>query len=284
MSTLSQTGIKSIKIALAVIMSLFVGNLFRLDSPYLLAITAIIGIQATVYDAVANARERVIGTSIGVIVGLIVITLLPNDFLVISIGLFLIIYACNILNLKNSIIQASVIYLSIMLFPSPNNNAISITISTTSGVIVSIIVNFIFAPFELRDTLYSSYIDLIEHITSLCEKLFTTFTYIDLNPLNSKIIAYKSLVKAYDNEYFKIKDKRLSLDEINALSENLSKISFYMYGSSQLRENQLNKYNVEKINQLLNLNLTVSNSVKDKKDILFNFHVSKLLSYLDNLL
>lgn len=281
MTILDKLGIKSIKIALAVILSLIIGNLFKLGSPYLTAITAIIGIQSTVYDAVSNAKDTILGTTIGILLGIFTVTLLPDSFIIISIGIFIIIYVCNLLDLKSSIVHTSIIYLSIMLFPSPNNNAISIIISTIIGVIVTLIMNFAFSPFEINQNLYSSYNSLKKSIYGLCRSLFTQPEVVKLKDFNSNIIDYKTLVKAYDNEYFKIKDKRLDSIDIAVLSENLKPISYFIYGVRELKENNLNDDNIKRINSLLKLDITANEYSESKEDILLNFHVDVLLNHLE---
>ena len=281
MTILDKLGIKSIKIALAVTMSLIIGNLFKLDSPYLTAITAIIGIQSTVYDSVSNAKDRILGTTIGILMGIVTITFLSNSFIIISIGIFIIIYACNLLNLKSSIVHASVIYLSIMLFPSPNYNAISIIVSTIIGVVITLIVNFTFSPFEINQNLYKSYNSLMKNIDELCRSLFTVPEQVKLKEFNSNIIAYKTLLKAYDNEYFKINDKRLDKKHMDILCENLNPISFFIYGVRELKENNLNDYNVNRINSLLNLDIIFKDYQDSQSDSLLNFHVDVLLDHLE---
>lgn len=281
MTILHKLGIKSIKIALAVTMSLIIGNLFKLDSPYLTAITAIIGIQSTVYDSVSNAKDRIIGTTIGILMGVITITLLPNSFIIVSLGVFIIIYACNLLNLKSSIVHASVIYLSIMFFPSPNHNAISIIISTIIGVIITLIVNFTFSPFEINQSLYKSYDNLIKSINNLCKSLFTNPEQVELKEFNSNIIAYKALLRAYDNEYFKINDERIDKRHMYILCENLNPITFFIYGVRELKGNNLNDFNAKRINSLFKLDITVKDYQESKSDALFNFHVDVLLDHLE---
>ncbi len=281
MMILDRLGIKSIKIALAVMLSLVIGNLFKLDSPYLTAITAIIGIQSTVYDSVSNAKVRILGTSIGILMGIITVTLFSNSFIIVAIGVFIIIYVCNLLNLKSSILHASVIYLSIMLFPSPNHNAISIIISTIIGVIVTLIVNFTFSPFEINQNLYKSYNSVMKNIDELCRNLFTVPEQVKLKEFNSNIIAYKTLLRAYDNEYFKINDRRLDKNHMDILCENLNPISFFIYGVRELKGNNLNDCNVNRINSLLNLDISFKEHQESQSDSLLNFHVDVLLDHLE---
>lgn len=281
MSIVDKIGMKSIKIALAVIISLLIGNLFKFDSPYLTAINALIAIQGTIYGSVSVAKNRIVGTVIGASIGIIIVTFLPNDFIITSIGIFIIIYACNLLNLKSTVVEATTVGLSIIIFPSPNYNAINVTISTTMGVLIAIIVNSLLSPFEFTNSLHKSYYDLRQNIFSLYSKIFTTNETIDLQDFNSKVMTFKSLVKSYNNEYFKIKDKKLKFQQIETLFKNVDGISFFIAEIIELRKNNLNDSNVSRINKLLHLDIKALDCKESQYDNLFNFHVDKLLDYLE---
>lgn len=283
MLIIDKIGIKSIKIALAVTMSLLIGNLFKLGSPHLIALTSIIGIQNTMESSVSNARDLIIGTFIGVLVGIITVTFLPKDFIIIAIGVFLIIYICNLLELKSSIVQANLIYLSVMLFPSPNYNAVSVTISTVVGVIVAIIIDFILSPFEIINNLHKSYHELRKDIFSLCSNVFTTNKDVELQDFDLKVMSFKSLMKAYNNEYFKVKYKKLEFNQIDILFKNINGIRFFIHAIIELKENNLSEDNVIRINKLLNLNIKVLDYKENQGDKLFNFHVDKFLNYLERI-
>lgn len=280
MSIVDKIGMKSIKIALAVIISLLIGNLFKFDSPYLTAINALIAIQGTIYGSVFVAKNRIIGTIIGASIGIIV-TFLPNNFIIISIGIFIIIYVCNLLNLKSTVVEATTVCLSIIIFPSPNYNAINVTISTIMGVLVAIIVNSLLSPFELTNSLHKSHCDLKQNIFSLYSKIFTVNGTIELQDFNLKVMTFKSLVKAYNNEYFKIQDKELKFQKIETLFKSVDGISFFIAEIIKLRENNLNATNVSRINKLLHLDIKALDCKESQYDNLFNFHVDKLLDYLE---
>ena len=79
MSIKDKIDMKTIKIALAVVVSLSIGNLLKFESPYLTAITAMIAIQSTIYDSVSFGKDRVLGTVIGASVGLAIAAFLFNN-------------------------------------------------------------------------------------------------------------------------------------------------------------------------------------------------------------
>lgn len=272
---------KSVKIALVVIISLLIGSLFKLYSPYLIAINAVVAVQSTIYDSVSFGKDRVLGTAIGVLVGFIIVTYLSHDIIITSIGIFLIIYACNLLKLKGSIAIATTVCLSIIIFPSPNYNAINVTISTIVGAFVAIIINMLVSPFELIKNMKKSYYELKENIFFLYLKIFITNENIELEDFNSQVITFKALVKSYNKEYFKIQDKKLKYEQMETLYKNIDGISFFLSAILELGENNLNDDNVTRVNKLLQLDLIASESEQNQYYGLFNFHVDKLLNYLE---
>ena len=283
MKIVDKIGMKSIKIALAVIVSLLIGNLFKFESTYLTALNSVIGIQGTTYGSVTNARDRMLGTFIGIMIGLITAMYLPSSFIVTAMGLFIVIYVCNLLNLKSSVVQASIIYLSIMLFPSPSSNSLSVVISTSIGALVAIFINLMLSPFDLKNSLNKSYYDLRQSIFSLCSKIFMNDKDIDRQEFKAKMMVYRELVKAYNDEYFKVKDKDLEFSKIDTLHKSVSGIGFFSSAVTELRENNLSDENVMRINKLLDLDIDVKavDYEMSKEDILLNFHVDKLLDYLE---
>lgn len=281
MSIIDKIGMKSIKIVLAVIVSLLIGNLFKFESPYLTAINAMIATQSTIYRSVSFGKDRVLGTVIGSLIGIIIVTFKLNNFIIISIGVFIIIYACNLLNIKSIIVIAVTVCLSIVIFPAPNYNAINQTISTIMGVLIAIIVNLLLSPFEIISSLHKSYYDIKENIFSLYSKIFTINGTIELQDFNSKVMTFKSLVKAYNNEYFKIQDKELKFQKIETLFKSVDGISFFIAEIIKLRETNLNDVNVSRINKLLYLDIKALDYKESEYDNLFNFHVDKLLDYLE---
>ncbi|MFL0246303.1 FUSC family protein [Candidatus Clostridium stratigraminis] len=272
---------KSVKIALVVIISLLIGSLFKLYSPALIAINAVIAVQSTIYDSVSFGKDRVLGTVIGALVGIIIVTYLLHDVIITSIGIFLIIYACNLLNLKGSVAIAATVCLSIIFFPSPNYNALNVTISTIMGVFIAIIVNMLLSPFELIKNLNKSYYELKENIFFLYLKIFTANENIELEDFDSQVITFKTLVKSYNKEYIKIQDKKLKYEQIQTLYKNIDGINFFIASIIELEGNNLNDSNVRRVNNLLQLDLIALDCVENQYHSLFNFHVDKLLDYLE---
>ena len=283
MLTIDKIGIKSIKLALAVTISLLIGSLFKIGSPYLMALTSVIGIQSTIEGSLSNAKSMIIGTFIGALVGLITLKFISNDFIIMTIGVFAIIYVCNLMKLQSSIVQANIIYLSIMFFHSSNNNAISVIISTVIGVVVAIIVNLLVSPFEIIYGLNKSYYSLRQNIFHLCSKLFSDNENLELEEFNSNIMLFKSLVKAYNNEYFKMKNKELEFSQLDNLFRNIKGISFFIYTISEFGNCNLNSDNTIRVKKILNFDMKTLEYKENKNDYLFNFHVDKLLDYLEKI-
>ena len=268
---INKIGMKSIKISSAVTMSLLIGNLLEFSSPYLIALTSVIGIQGTKDGSVSNAKEIITGTLIGVIAGSLTVKFLSNDLIITVIGVFLIIYICNLLKLKNSIVQANIIYLSIMLFPSHNYNGLSVTISIVIGVLVAIIINFLLSPFEIMYSLRNSYNELRKYIFSFCSKIFTNSKDIELQMFNSNVMRFKSLLEAYNKEYLKLKNKELNMDVINTLSQYIDGISFFIYTIAELSPTNLSEDNITRVNKLIQLNVVALDNKARNNEDLFNY-------------
>ena len=279
---IDKIGMKSIKIALAVIVSLLIGSLFKFESPYLMALNSVIGIQGTTYGSVYSARDRIIGTIIGITLGLITIMFYSSGFIVPAVGVFIVIYICSLLNLKTSVVQAAVVYLSLLLFPATSASSVNVVVSTTLGVMVAIFINLILSPFDLKNNLNKAYYDLRESIFSLAAKVFINDKDADRQDFRTKMMHYKELVQAYDDEEFlKVKDKDLDFSKIDNLCKNMTRIGFFIFSVMELRENNLSEENIVRINKLLDVDIKALNYEESQDDILLNLHVDKLLDFLE---
>lgn len=279
---IDKIGMKSIKIALAVIVSLMIGNLFKFESPYLMALNSVIGIQGTTYGSFYRAKDRIVGTLIGITLGLITLTFYSTGFIIPTVGVFIVIYICNALNLKTSVVQAAVVFLSLLLFPATSASSISVVVSTTLGVGVAIFINLLLSPFDLKNNLNKAYYDLRKSIFALCTKVFMNDSDVKRLDFRTKMMKYKELVQAYDDEeILKIKDKNLEFSKVDTLYESMTIIGFFIFSVMELRDNNLSEENALRINKLLNLDIETKDYKETKEDLLLNLHVDKLLDYLE---
>jgi len=150
-------GSRNIKTALSVLVCL----IFWPNSLFA-AIAAVICVQGTVENSLVIGINRLIGTLLGGILGIVFLYIanglnLQNFLpLIVSIGVLLIIYICNIIKKPSACSIASITLISILVSQSYNNPlmySIRRIIETAFGVIVAILINKYIHPPKEKNTI-----------------------------------------------------------------------------------------------------------------------------------
>jgi uncharacterized membrane protein YgaE (UPF0421/DUF939 family) len=142
---LEKIGMRNIKTAIAVVISILVSKLLKTEYPFYAAIASIISMQSSVEDSLKTGRNRVLGTIVGAFVGYICALISPESPIFIGIGIVIVIYLCNVLNWKDSASIAGVVFCAIMLNlkgNSPFLYSLNRILDTLVGIIVAIVVNY----------------------------------------------------------------------------------------------------------------------------------------------
>ncbi|MGG7144052.1 FUSC family protein [Clostridium nigeriense] len=154
---LPHMGSRNIKTALSVLVCLvfWPNSLFA-------AIAAVICVQGTVENSLVIGINRLIGTLLGGILGIVFLYIskglnLQNFLpLIVSIGVLLIIYICNIIKKPSACSISSITLISILVSQSYNNPlmySIRRIIETAFGVIVAILINKYIHPPKEKNTI-----------------------------------------------------------------------------------------------------------------------------------
>lgn len=144
-----KVGMRNIKTAIAVFISIILSKLFKMEYPFYAAIAAIISMQSSVEESFRAGRNRMIGTLIGAVVGFICALINPGNAFVSAIGIVIVIYLCNLLKWKESSSIGGVVFLAIMLNLKGNSPlwySINRLFDTFLGIIVAIVVNYFIIP------------------------------------------------------------------------------------------------------------------------------------------
>jgi uncharacterized membrane protein YgaE (UPF0421/DUF939 family) len=142
-------GMRNVKTALAVSMSVIVAGIFHLQSPFFVATGALISMETTVKKGINAGIARVLGTVIGGLIGIITVLIAPGNIFLLFLGTVLLITLLNILKWQDSISMACVVFCVIMITMTSENiviYAFQRTVDTIVGISISIIINYIISP------------------------------------------------------------------------------------------------------------------------------------------
>lgn len=149
-------GMRNIKTALSVVVSVIVADLLNLESPFFVATGALISMETTVKKGIRAGIYRVLGTVMGGIMGVIMYLIDPGNLLLIFIGIVMLISIINLLQWHDCISMACVVFCVIMISMDSNNiihYAFQRTFDTIVGIIISIVINYVISP--PKDSIFS---------------------------------------------------------------------------------------------------------------------------------
>ncbi|MGG7079110.1 FUSC family protein [Clostridium sardiniense] len=156
-----RVGLRNIKTALAVTVCMVIFQLIGRENAFYACIAAVICMKDTVSSSFTMGKNRLIGTIIGGVFGILIIFImikLPflynyNAF-VTGFGIVGVIYTCNLFNKPGSVTIACIVLIGIMInYSGPQSYAYAIgrSIDTAIGIIVAILINKYFNPPEEKE-------------------------------------------------------------------------------------------------------------------------------------
>ncbi|MBZ9687272.1 aromatic acid exporter family protein [Clostridium estertheticum] len=286
---MQKIGMRNIKTAISVFICIIILRAFHSTFPFYACIAAVITMQSTVHNSFTTGKNRMIGTIIGAIWGLAFALISPNNVFLSSIGIVFVIYSLNLLNRKNSIIIGCVVFLAIMTNlkeGTPLVYSSNRVIETFLGIFVSVLVNyFIFHP-KFLDNLHEDGKILIRNIFILSKDIFNFNGDINLSGLNLQISKLEKALDSYLSEIQSQKAESPHIHKINSVIAT-SKTAYnhlvilnsltFTNSPCNCYFNENNRFN---INELFHENILIKSYMNNDMNIVFNFHVQKLLETL----
>jgi len=143
-------GMRAFKTILAVFLTVIVSNLLGRQDILFALIGAFIAMGSTVSNSFVDAKNRIIGTILGAIVGLIFFNIQSGASPYIAIGVSIIIYLCNVFKIDKTIPISCIVFFCVVLKDVNVQDTFSYTIDriidTSIGIIISILINIIVFP------------------------------------------------------------------------------------------------------------------------------------------
>lgn len=282
-------GMRNIKTAISVFICIILLSAFHSTFPFYACIAAVITMQSTVHNSFTTGKNRMLGTIIGAIWGLTFAIISPNNAFLISIGIVFVIYSLNLLNRKNSIIIACVVFLAIMTNlkeGTPLVYSFNRVIETFVGIFVSVLINHLIFPPEFLNNLEKDGRILVGNIFVISKEVFNFNENINLSSLNSQISNLEKSLDSYLSEIQSENAENQPILKVNKVIDT-SKTAYNhlaIINSLELTPTPskcyFNESNRSKLNQLFHENILSRPYINTDLNIVFNFHVQQLLETL----
>lgn len=289
---MQKIGMRNIKTAISVFLCIILLRIFRNPFPFYACIAAVMTMQSTVHNSYTTGKNRMLGTIVGAICGLIFALISPNNVFLTSIGILLIIYFLNLLNRKNSIIIGCVVFLAIMTNlkeGTPLVYSLSRVVETFVGILISVLVNYIIFPPKFLDNLHVDRNILINNIFKTSKNIIDFNENINLSSLNIQISKLENSLDSYLSEILSKNADNKDIIEFNKVIETSHTAYNHLVILNSLISTHcpfdlyFNKSNCFKSNELFHENKLSPSCISNEINIVFNFHVHNLLQTLTNL-
>ena len=275
-------GMRTIKTAIAVSLTIFLSQIFNLKSPFFAGIAAIIAMQSSVSESFYMGKNRMYSTILGASIGLLFSLIAPENPFFIGIGIIIIIYTCNLFKLKKPISLSTIVFLSIILNYEEGSRisyALHRTLDTFFGLTIGTLINYFIFPPNMKEELIESIENMYLEFRDILEYIVWEEENLSLGGLRKNLITieenYNILKKDIKLNLFKGHDS-FDFEYIFELFE--STYNHFSILCSIDKCLYIDENNRQILERLFNKKLPVQiEQKKDNLSLAYNYHLEKIL-------
>jgi len=272
-------GARILKTGIAIVLSLYLGQLLHSPSPVFAGIAAIFAIQPTIYRSYLTIIEQIQGNIIGALLAVVFVLLLGNHIIVIGLAAIIVIGINLKLKLENTIGLSLVTLISIM--ETSGGNFIpfaGIRFSTIMiGVFSAFLVNLVFMPPRYENKLYFKISSTTEEIIRWI-RLSTRHDF-DHNLLKTDIDKLKENLIQMGLFYTMYKEERGYFKK-NSLEKSRKLVIYRQMHSTAKKALDTLKRLHRFENELLHLPDTFQQAIQEQLDCLIYHHEQLMLRFI----
>ncbi|MFO1443152.1 aromatic acid exporter family protein [Bacillus sp. Bva_UNVM-123] len=272
-------GARILKTGIAIILSLFLSQLFQLPSPVFAAIAAIFAVQPTIYRSFLSIIEQIQGNIIGAVIAAIFVLSFGNHIFIIGLAAIIVISINLKLKLENTISLSLVTMLVIMETPSDTFFQFSLMRFSTImlGVFSAFIVNFVFLPPKYEKKLYFEISNITEETTKWIRLTIRHASEHKL--LKNDIGKMKAAVRSLDHLYLMYKEERNYLKRDTW--QKARKLVIYRQMISTVKRSLETLRKLHRFeNNLQEMPAEFQNIVQQQLDCLIHYHEHVMLKFI----
>lgn len=289
-------GLRTIKTALAVALSVLLVRLFVTDSlsVFYAAFGALVAMDTTVSRSVKQGLTQLLGVFCGTVFGYLSLSLFPitMPFWVVGLGVLLLILLCNLLNFSFSTSLSCIIFLSACLTPTDNilRDSLFRLRDTSFGIAIALVINVSVRPYNNKRRILSLLELLRQDIPKSLECIVVQEQFPDLQPMVALLRRIDGELKLYHSQrlFHRKQDDEALLTGCYRLAERMVQELEVICGMDSLGDLAMENASAM---QKLGIELPEA-GISERKctrhdTIVMNYHLDKLLTayrYLGDLM
>lgn len=286
-------GMRTIKTAIVVIISYLVSAAINSELSFALIYAAVICVETSVVSSFKIGYNRVLGTVVGGVIGLIMTYLPIHGGISMALGIIITIIFCNLLNIKKATGIAITLVIIIIIGSSESSPAIYAmqrTLDTLIGIVIATIVNMVIYPPDQMKRVRESFNDYRHTAKQVVGDVVEYNIQDGLALLGRKLDDLKEKFNSLSKEIPILRkyDKE-EMDYYTQMIEDAEKIYIYAEALSLSEPNvKMTIDNNIKLTKILSRDIkqtdfvTLENSTRE--DMIFNYNLAKLISAMERIL
>lgn len=252
---------KSIRVGISAALCMLASNLLKLKFPFFVLLPAVMPISTFFGETLRFGINRIIGTSIGAVVGVMLASIQTENTLLIGLGVIMLIYVCNYLKWDSTSSIACLVFVSIMVSAKESAFEYSVhrLIDTFIGIAITTVVNnYVFNP-DMKKLLRKQVKNIQKNLLIIATKKNFAEENTELNNIQSEINDIKEKLKMYA-EAMKLKPDSIYINNkldnmVYALSIAFEQIKIINYISSSKNKNITNDIGLDENNLTMFINI-----------------------------
>ncbi|XJZ27934.1 aromatic acid exporter family protein [Bacillota bacterium Lsc_1132] len=272
-------GARILKTGIAIVLSLYLGQLLHSPSPVFAAIAAIFAIQPTIYRTYLTIVEQIQGNIIGALLAIIFVLVLGNHFIVIGLAAIIVILINLKLKIENTIGLSLVTLIAIMENPGSDFLQFSMIrfLTIMVGVFAAFVVNLVFMPPKYEKKLYfqisTTTEEIIRWIRMSTRHAFShQLLKSDIEKLKNSAVKMNEYYTMYKEERSYLKKSKLEKSRKLVIYRQM--ISANRKGLDTLK--RLHRFD----NELLHLPENFQTAIQEQLDCLIYHHEQLMLQFI----
>ncbi|MFY9213480.1 MAG: FUSC family protein [Tissierellaceae bacterium] len=276
-------GMRTLKTGLSVAVSLLISELLNLKNPSLVGIAAIVSMQSSVNESFVAGKNRILGTFVGALVGLIFSYLLPYNYFFLGLGIVVVIYLHNIFGWSQSLSLSAIVFLVVFLYQEDSRliYALNRLLDTFIGVVVSMLINYFIVPPHNRQSFVYLKDNIYVVIKGLIHDMITNVNQLDNSVFREKLEKYNDSFDGLKKELDMDSSKRTSSKSALYVVTVLDRVEKNLLTLLELNIIPiLNEENQELFKKLYSTEYVAPQREPTDIDIIYNHHANKIFNKL----
>lgn len=265
---------RTIKTAIAVMISIVVSMRLNVNYPLFVTIGAIVSMQSSLNESFQSGLNRILGTIVGAVIGIIFFNISPNNIFLTGLGIILLITISNKMNWSKSLVISLIVFSSIMMSYGQNvvlNSALRV-IDTTLGIIIAFVINTVISPPKHEEKIYTNAVELIDSAYVEFKSYLLSDTELNVKDIQEKLEALSQLYDIYKSEFIKNEKKILVEKDVMRILFLMDEVA-HNFSIINSMKKEISSKNALGIYNKLNIKVEESPE-KDTEDFLvFNYHI-----------